>query len=254
MGLTFQSPNPVILIEGRIGAARPRKSDLVAGVLNHRTRILQRNERHQDADGRPYAPYSNKGPIYVDVTGGGAPRTQRQRINATRRFARKVGLSTRVQRGGRREATRSSASRDRSTSSRERGETRFNRIGSGVTPINGITPGGRLKVASYRAYKLGILGRSGVDLRGARAPHMLNSLVVKSGGAALTAPRGLAVSSGIGDVVQLGIFGSKAEIAQAHNTGVGRLPRRRFLAFGRGDVQAVRDVVAQLSSRRLRAA
>lgn len=76
-----------------------------------------------------------------------------------------------------------------------------------------------LKFASYAAFK-SALGRGTVDLTGVSAPHMLQSMVIRSSGL-------------LGGTI--GIYGPEADRATGHNTGYGNLPQREFFGWGRND-------------------
>lgn len=106
-----------------------------------RADILQSTARGLDANDNALAPYSDKGPVYIDLGGraGGSKRSSRaSKVRATR---------NRVRRGRK------------------------------VTPFGSTTPGGRLKAKSYKWFKASWLGRAAVDLTGARAPHMMQAIV-----------------------------------------------------------------------------
>ena len=95
-----------------------------------------------------------------------------------------------------------------------------------------VTASGGVRFESYAAFKRS-LGRSGVDLTGASAPHMLHALVSR-----ITGP--LAGT--------LGIYSAdKAEIAEYHNAGTARMPKRQFLGTSTSDVTAMeRDLERRL--------
>jgi hypothetical protein len=111
--------------------------------------------------------------------------------------------------------------------------------------------GNSLKFESYAAFKRW-MGRSVVDLRGAKAPHMLQAIVVKVAGV---------ISSGLNAVgltqhnepareMRVGIYGPMAERARGHNEGAGKLPRRRWFRIGRGDVGAMKkDLLDRIGAR-----
>lgn len=92
-----------------------------------------------------------------------------------------------------------------------------------------------VKFASYGAFKRS-LGRGGiVDLMGARAPHMMQAIVVRSG-----ANEGQDTTNETPtDGGSIGIYGIEAERAEGHNVGAGHLPRREFFAFSSDDEDKV---------------
>ncbi len=92
-----------------------------------------------------------------------------------------------------------------------------------------------VKYASYAAFKQA-LGRSVVDLMGPTAPHMLQAIVVRSGG---------------GGQGTIGIYGNEADRAEGHNTGAGHLPKREFFAFGEQDTADITADIESLMSARL---
>lgn len=99
-----------------------------------------------------------------------------------------------------------------------------------------VTAGGGIRFASYAEFKLS-LGRSGVDLTGPSAPHMLQELVTRV----------------IGPLEgRLGIYSAdKAEIAEYHNEGTPRMPRRRFLDTSAADVTTMSEILASRAEARL---
>ena len=82
----------------------------------------------------------------------------------------------------------------------------------------------------YAAFK-SWLGRWSVDLRGARAPHMLQSLTVHL-------PNGESSASAPAESIAVGIWGEAAGRASAHNQGnaQGGLPQRRFIGASERDL------------------
>lgn len=91
--------------------------------------------------------------------------------------------------------------------------------------------GKTLKFESYAAFKKW-LGRVGVDLRGPKAPHMLQAMAVK-------------VTGQDADIreMRIGIYGPSADRAQGHNDGAGRLPKREFFGASREDLLAMGKVI-----------
>jgi hypothetical protein len=89
---------------------------------------------------------------------------------------------------------------------------------------------------SYAAFK-SWLGRSTVDLRGPKAPHMLQGIITKVRGAA---------------ELVIGVYGVMAARAQRHNEGdpKRKLPRRHWFAASVADQKKiVLDVYARMKSR-----
>ena len=92
-----------------------------------------------------------------------------------------------------------------------------------------------VKFDSYAAFKAA-LGRSGVDLTGPRAPHMLQGIVVQ----------------GQGDTITVAIYGDEASRARGNNEGIpGRLPQRKFFAASPEDK---RVMLLDMQERRLKRA
>ena len=90
-----------------------------------------------------------------------------------------------------------------------------------------------IKFANYGAFKWS-LGRSTVDLTGPKAPHMLQSLMVKVEGL----------------LIRIGIYGPEAARAQGHNEGTATLPQRKFLGVGVDDWRQIfTDLMTRVSAR-----
>jgi hypothetical protein len=119
---------------------KPIASDLLTAGQFQRTRILERTALGVDVDGKPFAPYSNRGPYTYYPAGGKAGAK---------------GLSVKTRRAS---------------------AKRFAKLTvSGVIAPEGLG----VRFASYAAFKFIGLGRTVVDLMGPRAPHMLQALIVK---------------------------------------------------------------------------
>ena len=100
------------------------------------------------------------------------------------------------------------------------------------TPIGEITPGGGVKFASYAAFKQALRGYTFVDLMGPRAPLMMASI--------------LKITTGPLEV-RLGIYDrQKALIAQGHNQGNSRLPKRTFFGISDADKTAMKARLAEI--------
>ena len=179
-------------------AAKPTVGDLLYAGQRQRTRILERTARGVDVDEIAFKGYSTKGPYYYYPG-----KNAKNRRSAVTRAARKLGVAVK---GG------------------------PNRKGEKVTK-NGI------KFPSYAAFKQS-LGRTAVDLRGPSAPHMLQAILVKAAGIVLpgtdanqlnlfdTSSAEFTNDTYANEIV-IGIYGDEASRASGHNTGAGRLPKRR---------------------------
>ena len=199
-------------------AMHPTEGDLLGAGMSQRTRILQRTANHVDVDGAPFAPYADNGPYYYrpwDRPGlGGKGKSLevrraalhfKKREDATERFFRRIGGDVRT------------------------GELKVK--GDLLASLH--KSGDTIKFESYAAFKRS-LGRSGIDLIGPRAPHMMQAIEVKAASNELT----------------LGIYGEKAAIATAHNTGTGKLPRRRFFGASNDDAKKMlAEIFAHMKAR-----
>jgi len=182
-------------------------ADAVSALNLQKTRILQRTARGVDVEGRAFRPYSTKGPYtyYPNARAGGSSFTERQSKAAAARLKRKLAAKPTKGAGG----------------------MRLTRSGKGIV------------FDSYAAFKRW-LGRTTVDLRGPRAPHMLQALVVKVVGSGDTVARD----------GRLGIYGAEATRASGHTYGAGRLPKRKFLGVSIADrVEIVKDIKARITAR-----
>ena len=107
-----------------------------------------------------------------------------------------------------------------------------------------VTRGGGIRFDSYDDFKKS-LGRSGVDLRGASAPHMLQAITVKT-----TGTRD-ASGSRLSEVI-IGVYGEAAARGQGHNAGNPKtgLPQRRWFGASRDDAKKFsEDVMASIRAR-----
>lgn len=103
--------------------------------------------------------------------------------------------------------------------------------------------GAGIRFASYEAFKIS-LGRTGVDLVGATEPHMMGSVERYVNGQFVNVKRvNYDQLRGPGRHAELLISGEKARLANIHNEGGGRMPRRHFYAFGAGDDKKVADLL-----------
>lgn len=253
--LIGRNGSPAEVTLERIRSVGPTQGDIVAAAVLQHGVILERTAAGVDADGAPFAPYSDIGPIYINLSSAGGAATPKQRISAAKRLAGKVGFATKVFRRKKPKGTMARAAERRKAveeKSKEKSGTKFRKI-DGVTPIGGITPGGYLKAPSYQWFKQVFLGRSGVDLFGIRAPHMLQALLVRFGGSEQPPDRIPALNSNPGEPldVELGLYGEEAARGSGHNEGFGALPRRHWLGFGRGDGEKIAAIVLDRVKRRL---
>lgn len=176
---------------------QPRPEELLAAGHRQRTRIIDRTKRGLDWKGQPFAPYSTKGPYYYYPAHHS--RSERSRRKAASRIMRKIEKS-KYGKG-----------------------SRLTRSGLGI------------RFENYAEFKRSF-GRSNVDLTGIRAPHMLQSIVVRTQGSTIV----------------IGIYDKrKADIASGHNQGIpGRLPRRHFFDISDKDKRLIKkDIVDQLEAR-----
>jgi hypothetical protein len=208
-------------------ALEPTEGDLLYAGQRQRTRILDRTARGVDVDDHPFRPYSEKGPYYYYPNGrvGNSKFTDKQLKDASRRLLRKLIPMSRKERAG-------------------RTDIRLTRTGRGLV------------FESYAAFK-NWLGRHGVDLRGPKAPHMLQSIMVKAGNKSFGTYGDEAVGpndrTAPADELLLGIYGDAAERGTGHNTGDnarGHLPKRRFFGASASDAkQMVADIYQRMTIR-----
>jgi hypothetical protein len=184
-------------------AALITEGDMLYALQRQRAKILRNTEAGLDVEGKAFAPYSTKRPYYWYPAG-------------------KVGKK-----------------RDEAEMKREKSN-----VGRAAKKLGGTKSRSGLGVRfeSYDAFKRKGLGRSNVDLRGPRAPHMLQEIVTKTGGVALAANQQTA--AGLYDNLApvksgtIGIYGDAAKRASGHNSEAGRpkgLPRRWFLGASAED-------------------
>jgi hypothetical protein len=203
MGVTVKGDPAGVITRWKEGV-KITQADATYALERQRTRILDRTARGVDVDGAPFKPYSTKGPYYYYPNGrvGTSKFSDRQNRAAASRLKRKLARGSVVSDGG----------------------VKLTRSGKG------------LRFDSYAAFKRW-LGRSVVDLFGPRAPHMLQALVVKIGGAPVTEGR-------------IGIYGDEAARASGHQYGTRNLPKRRFLGASTEDLKlVVADILNRIKER-----
>ncbi len=180
------------------------QADALYALERQKTRILDRTGRGVDVDGRPFKPYSTKGPYtyYPNGRVGSSKFSDRQNKAAAARLKTKLAKVPTKGAGG----------------------LRLTRSGKGIV------------FDSYAAFKRW-LGRTGVDLRGPRAPHMLQALLVK-------------VASAFPKEGRIGIYGAEAARASGHQYGARYLPQRKFLGISVPERGAfVNDILARIKLR-----
>lgn len=189
-------------------AARVTAADAQYALGRQKTRVLDRTARGTDFEGRAFKSYATKEPYtyYPNGRVGSSRFTDRQNRAAVSRLKRKLEKAPQKNAGG----------------------IRLTRTGRGIV------------FAHYAAFKRW-LGRAFVDLRGPRAPNMLQGLVVKIAG------------SGNQPVneARLGIYGTEAARADGHNKGTRRLPKRKFLGASESDKRAIANDIMQRIRQRL---
>eukprot|EP00456_Euglypha_rotunda_P039308 TRINITY_DN30251_c0_g1_i2.p1 TRINITY_DN30251_c0_g1~~TRINITY_DN30251_c0_g1_i2.p1 ORF type:complete len:163 (+),score=35.56 TRINITY_DN30251_c0_g1_i2:172-660(+) len=129
------------------GNAQVEETDIGYALDRDKERILERTARGLDFNGLPFHPYNSTRPYY-DYPGKGTANRGANRATAFRKVS-KGGIAEHL---------------FDATDKRAYGYEKRGRLG--------------IKYASYGAFKAA-LGRSWVDLTGARAPHMLQALVVR---------------------------------------------------------------------------
>lgn len=202
----------------------PTAADALYVGERQRARILRRTESGRDVEGAAFAAYSTR--RFYWSPGGRVRSVFHKRLGRL-----SAGETIRVNEALRKKER---ASVKRYFKIVTKGES----FKAGTAPYvsrSGLSicfPGG------YAQFKA-TLGRRGVDLRGPRAPHMLQAIQVRVEGSGETAA-----------AVRLGIYGEAAKRANAHNAGGGRLPQRRFFGVGKGDKpDAVKDLRDRIRAR-----
>ncbi|MGE5568542.1 MAG: hypothetical protein ACM3S5_05830 [Rhodospirillales bacterium] len=223
-------------------AIEPTEGDLLYAGQRQRARILERTERGVDVDEAPFAPYSTKGPHYYNPTSGqSAIFTEKQagRVHAGKTTFKR--LWQQKERGAARRFL------NKITTKEQRGKK----------GAPGLSRTGRtIRFESYAAFKRW-LGRTTVDLRSARAPHMLQGIIVKVAGLMSGSDRDEFVSptsrTTPATELVLGIYGEAADRATGHNTGdnaKASLPKRHFFGASAADARLMlRDIYERMKIR-----
>lgn len=191
----------------------PTEGDLLMAAQVKRSKILALTEAGLDIYGVPFENYNDSRPYYYYPSGPVAKERSGNELKnskaGVKRFARKVG--------------------------RTKGAV----TGSGLG----------LRFDSYRAFKETYLGRENVDLRGPRAPHMLQEIVVKADGV----PGSLEYDNiGIDERTNpasnftIGIYGTAAARANGNNE------RRQFFGSTAEDNARLLAVIVNRAAQRLR--
>ncbi|MDE2103017.1 MAG: hypothetical protein KGL39_37580 [Patescibacteria group bacterium] len=218
----------------------PTEGDAIYAAQRQRTRILERTMRGVDVDERPFEPYSQDGPYYYYPNGrvGTTKFTAKQNKAAAKRLLKRIGEFESVV------SSLPEKFQRKIPGINDNGDTgaRLTRSGQGI------------RFDSYAAFKAS-LGRGSVDLRGPRAPHMLQAIAVRAGNRAFgtygddEAPSLNGKSQPVEEFA-LGIYGQEAGRARGHNTGDNplwkRKHQRRFFGASLSDV---RSMVSDISTR-----
>ena len=227
---TSGGKDPAMFVLDIAQAARPTVGDALFAAQRQRSRIVQRTYKGVDVDGAPFEPYNSTRPYYYYPSGrvGRDKFTIKQNKAAVNRFLKKTA-----------------------------GPSEFYFEHQGVERAFGSpTRGGQgIRYASYQDFKES-LGRAGVDLTGAKAPHMLQAIVVSVNGRDF----GTTDSGGGGggreaaEEFAIGIYGAAGGRAKGHNTGFNprwsRRHQRRFVGASNADLTAVvADIRGRISAR-----
>lgn len=212
MGVTITSSSGNIQsVELEVEDFQPTVGDCLYAAQIQRSRLLRRTEAGTDFRGAPFAPYSTKGPFYFYPNGAaGKTRTPKETKNAkagVRRFANKVGRS----------------------------KLAITRSGLGI------------RFESYADFKQTYLGRENVDLRGPRAPHMLQEIVCRAGSLESTGgDLSQQTDESPGDSFTIGIYGEAALRASGINSEdrPKGMPRRQFIGSSDEDNRYLSTVLA----------
>lgn len=240
-------PGLVSYFDGIEKAAHPTVGDLLYAGQRERSRILARTARGIDADETAFAPYSTNGPYYYYPNKGSSARGRAASAGA---LARKLGVAKTGTTGF---GLTKGASYSKAGT--------FTHKSQGAWHNASRTRLG-IKFSSYAAFKQ-FLGRGGVvDLRGIKAPHMLQAMIVKVGGITIFNEDGStsevqgelftgdSSNNQLASEIIIGIYGDEAERAEGHNQGTRNLPRRHFLgASDRDKILILGDIARRVGMR-----
>lgn len=214
------------IVERWKARATPTAGDAMYAGQLQRARILRRTGQGVDVNGQPFDPYSTKGPYYYNPNGRlGASAASR--IHVLRQKAAAKRLLHKI------------------TTAAERKQSDAPRLSS---------TGRTIRFASYSALKRW-LGRKVVDLRGPRAPNMLQGILVKVGAMTISGRAnevGLNAHPQPADFMRLGIYGEMARRATGHNNGTRVLPKRRFFDATVADLRQMKEDMLTRMRLRLR--
>ncbi len=190
----------------------PTEGDCILAAQVQRSRLLRRTDNGTDFSGAPFAPYNRTRVFYYYPNGAvGKQRSATQLTSAksaVRRFANKVG-------------------RTKGAITRSKLGIRFN---------------------SYDDFKHTYLGRDQVDLRGPRAPHMLQEIVCRAGGTEVAGTESLAASADESpqNEFTIGIYGEASDRAAGINSESRPrgMPRRQFLGSTEEDNRYLTELIS----------
>jgi hypothetical protein len=191
-------------VEINVDSASITEGDMLFALQRQRSAILQRTERGVDVDGAPFAAYKNDRPYYWYPAGKVGKKRE---ADALRKEKNNVKRAAKTVNG------------------------KVSRSGLGV------------RFPSYEEFKRTHLGRGTVDLRGPRAPHMLQEIVTKTGSVELSAKQ--STQAGLYDNLvpakqgSIGIYGDASARASGHNSDnrPKGMPKRRFLGASAEDIK-----------------
>jgi phage gpG-like protein len=214
--ITFDK-DPSALVKLVVSKVKPTPALAILVAEDQRSRMLDRTGKGKDFEEKPFVEYSQNGPVYYYPAGRANGRTIQSKKAASGRLFKKI------------------------TGKAARSHTGKKRALTGSAGEAWVTPGGGLGFSSYAALKKWA-GRNNVDLRGLKAPHMLQSMQVKAN------------SRGTGEVESIiGIYGAPAARAEGHSKGAKHLPQRKFLAASKKDEKAMAKIVDRFVEKAVKA-
>ena len=215
--------------------AVPSEGDALYAAQRQRTRIIERTLAGRDVDGAAFEPYSTDGPYYYYPNGRVGKNKIESHKNraAVNRFLKKLNKASDI-----RSVFESLDDEPYTHSGRK------TRNGEGI------------RFDSYADFKKS-LGRSGVDLLGPRAPHMLQAIAVGTGFGRIhgdETPASVFSNPEPAKDVVIGIYGQEQGRAEGHNTGVNpkwkRKHQRKFFGASADDIQQmVSDITTRILQR-----